>query len=386
MSKILLWISSIIFIVMSLGFITISFIASILFLIAGAYLNPIVRSKFLAKFENSPLLGKKVGFAFVSILLAIGVFKVFDDENTASVKKAVVIYQSNPADFILKINKNAEDKKFYLSIAELDRIIPSIPNDQVLKNLRHEITIAEIKFNASQEKLYLFDDKNLAKYKEVMGATSNENDIFKTYIDLASTYLAKEETSKAKEVIKNLVKISSDNKSVGEFTERIASVNQKIKEKEEAITKKKVEEEAAKMESSQQEAAKKESNSANGKTDYARNKYTEKDASSVALCFAFLEVSKQPYLAHLEKTHKLYAQDNFAVFFEEVQPALNKVVQCAGSDINNPATIEACKAQLPNEVPIYNEFVRGALILRSGRESDKAIAAAACMGTDALIR
>jgi hypothetical protein len=228
MSKILLWVFSIFFIVMSLGFVTISFIASILFLIAGAYLNPIVRSKFLARLENSPLLGKKVGFAFVSILLAIGVFKVFDDENTASVKKAVVSYQSNPADFILKINKNAEDKKFYLSIAELDRIIPSIPNDQVLKNLRHEITIAEIKFNASEEKLYRFDDKNLAKYKEIMGATSNENDIFKTYTDLASSYIAKEETSKAKEVIKNLVKISPNNKAIGELTQQITTIDQKL--------------------------------------------------------------------------------------------------------------------------------------------------------------
>jgi hypothetical protein len=47
---------------MSLGLLAISFIASILFLIAGAYLNPIIRSKFLARLENTPLLGKKVGF------------------------------------------------------------------------------------------------------------------------------------------------------------------------------------------------------------------------------------------------------------------------------------------------------------------------------------
>jgi hypothetical protein len=386
MNKIFLWAFSVILILLGIITFQTSIVASILFFISGAYLSPIIRSKFLANFENTPLMGKRVGFAFVSVLVVIGFYKFMDGSDANSVEQDVKRYQSNPADFIVKVNKQVEDKKFFGALFDLDRIIPSIPNDQTLKNLRHETTIAEIKFNASIEKLYLFDDKSLAKYKEIMGATSNENDIFKTYIDLASSYIAKEEASKAKEVIKNLVKIASNNKSVGEFAEQIASVNQKIKEREEVIAKKKVEEEAAKKESAQQEAAKKESNSANGKTVYGRNKYTEKDASSVALCFAFLEVSKQPYLAHLEKTHKLYVQDNAAVFYEEIQPAIAKFLKCAGSDINNPATFEACKAQLPKEAPIINEFQRGSMILQSGRESDKAIAAAACMGTDAVIR
>jgi tetratricopeptide (TPR) repeat protein len=339
MSKILLWVFSIFFIVMSLGFVTISFIASILFLIAGAYLNPIVRSKFLARLENSPLLGKKVGFAFVSILLAIGVFKVFDDENTASVKKAVVSYQSNPADFILKINKNAEDKKFYLSIAELDRIIPSIPDDQVLKNLRHEITIAEIKFNASEEKLYLFDDKNLAKYKEIMGATSNENDIFKTYTDLASSYIAKEETSKAKEVIKNLIKIAPNNSAVGEITERIASVDKKIKEREAAIAKEKVEEEAAEKKSVAPAELEKGRMSPEATTVTTgvqpESYYTNLTNFEIGICVGYLSVeSKKLGWENMHKGHIKYTKRNLR-YLEKAGEITRNFPECSGKGVDH---------------------------------------------------
>lgn len=167
------------------------------------------------------------------------------------------------------------------------------------------------------------------------------------------------------------------------LSEKIKANSKQDKEQKAA---EKAKEESEKKAAAQREAAKKEGNAANGKTEYTRNKYTEKDASAVAFCFAYLEVSKQPYLAHLEKTHKLYVQDNAAVFYEEIQPAIQKLIQCAGSNINNPATVQACKAQLPNEAPIINEFQRGGVILQSGSKSDRAIAAAACIGVDALIR
>jgi hypothetical protein len=315
MSNIFLWVVSIFFILMSLGLLAISFIASILFLIAGAYLNPIIRSKFLARLENTPLLGKKVGFVFVSILLIIGFLKVFDDINKETVEKAVVGYQSNPADFIAKVNKNAEDKKFYLSIAELDRIIPSIPNDQVLKNLRHEITIAEIKFNASENKLYLFSDKSLAKYKEIMGVASNENDIFKTYTDLASSYIAKEETSKAKEVIKNLIKIAPNNLAVGEITERIASVDKKIKEREAAIAMKKVEEETAEKKSVAPAELEKESTSPEATTVTTgvqpESYYTNLTNFDIGVCVGYMLVeSKKLGWEKMHKSHLRYLKRN----------------------------------------------------------------------------
>ena len=295
-----------------------------------------------------PTLGKKVGFAFVSILLAIGIFKVFDDENTASVKKAVVSYQSNPADFILKINKNAEDKKFYLSIAELDRIIPSIPNDQVLKNLRHEITIAEIKFNASEEKLYRFDDKNLAKYKEIMGATSNENDIFKTYTDLASSYIAKEETSKAKEVIKNLIKIAPNNLAVGEITERIASVDKKIKEREAAIAKEKVEEETAEKKSVAPAELEKGRMSPEATTVTTgvqpESYYTNLTNFEIGICVGYLAVeSKKLGVENMTKGQIKYAKRNGRYFDRAVEitrnfpecngdvKGVNHIMQCLNS-------------------------------------------------------
>ena len=167
------------------------------------------------------------------------------------------------------------------------------------------------------------------------------------------------------------------------LSEKIKANSKQDKEQKAA---EKAKEESEKKAAAQREAAKKEGNAANGMTEYTRNKYTDKDASAVAFCFAYLEVSKQPYLAHLEKTHKLYVQDNAAVFYEEIQPAIQKLIQCAGSNINNPATVQACKAQLPKEAPIISEFQRGGAILQSGSKNDRAIAAAACMGVDAHIR
>lgn len=170
----------------------------------------------------------------------------------------------------------------------------------------------------------------------------------------------------------------------------LRALSEKIKadakqDKEEKAAKK-AKEEADKKAAAQREADQKSSNASNGKTEYTRNKYTEKDASAVAFCFAYLEVSKQPYLAHLEKTHKLYVQDNAAVFYEEIQPAIQKLIQCAGSNINDPATVQSCKGQLPKEAPLINEFQRGGAVLQAGSKSDKAIASAACMAVDALIR
>lgn len=259
MNKILLWIFSVIFILLGLLSVPTSLVASILFLIAGSYLSPIIRTKYLANLESTPLLGKKVGFAIVATLVVFAIIKIGDAQNADSAERTLKIYQSNPAEFIEKVKKNSEDKKFYLALGDLDKIIPNNPNDQTLKNLRHEITIAEIKFNASEEKLYLFDEKNLAKYKEVMGASANEDEIQKIYSEAATAFikkmLSKEETISAKVAKDNLIKIAPNSKAVEEMTEQIAIVEQKIKAKEEAIAKKKAEEQAAKMKAAEEEAA-----------------------------------------------------------------------------------------------------------------------------------
>jgi hypothetical protein len=141
--------------------------------------------------------------------------------------------------------------------------------------------------------------------------------------------------------------------------------------------------EEKKMAEEQIEANKSETQATNINSKYTRNKYTDNDASNVAFCFAFLEVAKKPYL---EKTHRLYVQDNEAVFFEEVQPALNKLVQCSGPNAPDQSAIEACIAQLPKEAPLIDGFMRGSNVALHGDATEKTISSAACMGLDAATR
>jgi len=155
----------------------------------------------------------------------------------------------------------------------------------------------------------------------------------------------------------------------------------KVKAEKEAAERRAKEEQEASENAAEAKRAQEQEVNSNSK--YTRNKYTDSDASNVAYCFAFLEVAKKPYL---EKTHRLYVQDNEAVFFEEVQPALNKLVQCSGPNAPDQAAIEACIAQLPKEAPLIDGFMRGSNVALHGDATEKTVSSAACMGLDVAIR
>lgn len=249
MNKILLWIASIVCILMGLISLPTSIVASLSFLIAGAYLSPFVRSKYLANLSESIVMGKKAGIAIVSVLIVIAVAKIGGVQDEESIERTVKSYQTNPAAFLENVKNNADAKKFYLARGDLDRVIPSLPNDQALKNLRHEITLAEMKSDASNDKLYQFTEQDFARYKEIMGASAKTDDVQKQYTELATQnvnkLLAKEDTVGAKVQIDRLNKIAPSNSVAGNLNEQIATVDRKIKAREEALAKKKAEEEAA---------------------------------------------------------------------------------------------------------------------------------------------
>jgi hypothetical protein len=185
----------------------------------------------------------------------------------------------------------------------------------------------------------LFDDKNLAKYKEIMGANSNENDIFKTYTDIASSYIAKEETSKAKEVIKNLIKIAPNNSAVGEITERIASVDKKIKEREAAIAKEKVEEETAEKKSVTPAELEKERMSPEATTVTTgvqpESYYTNLTNFDIGVCVGYmLEESKKLGWENMHKSHLRYLKRNERYMDRAVEITRN-FPECNGKGVNH---------------------------------------------------
>lgn len=245
MKNTLLWIGSIVCILLGLMAAPTSLVASLLFLIAGGYLSPIIRSKYLVNFSESFFMGKKAGAAVVSLLIVAAMLKIGTAQEEESAERAVKAYQGDPSAFLENAKKNADSKKFYLARGDLDKVIPSIPNNTALRDLRHEITLAEMRYDASEDKLYLFTEKDLITYKAIMGASAKTGEVEKQYTELAAQnvkkMLANKDIIGAKVQIDSLNRIVPNNSLSNSLNTLVATVEREIELREEASTKKKSE-------------------------------------------------------------------------------------------------------------------------------------------------
>ena len=239
-----------------------SVIGPLLFFITGAYVSPIFRDRYLSKIKNSSIvqsryfastLNSPYKLIFLEILIVLvllviaGGKSMVDDMNERSIKE----YQSNAAGFADKIKQNVEAKQHFLALNNIDNLISLLPNDQALKTLRHEITIDEIKFHASEGKLYHFNKNDFEEYKDVMGTAAKTDEIQKQYTYQSVQYikkmLAKKDFYEAKAQVKLINTHATNDKLEKELSEEIAA--QETKARNDAIALKKAEQEKADEES-----------------------------------------------------------------------------------------------------------------------------------------
>jgi hypothetical protein len=260
MKKVFLWIFSILFITVGVSvlFGGSSVIGPLLFFITGAYVSPIFRDRYLSKIKNSSIvqsryfastLNSPYKLIFLEILIVLvllviaGGKSMVDDMNERSIKE----YQSNAAGFADKIKQNVEAKQHFLALNNIDNLISLLPNDQALKTLRHEITIDEIKFHASEGKLYHFNKNDFEEYKDVMGTAAKTDEIQKQYTDQSVQYikkmLAKKDFYEAKAQVKLINTHATNDKLEKELSVEIAA--QETKALNDAIALKKAEQEKA---------------------------------------------------------------------------------------------------------------------------------------------
>lgn len=238
MKNIILWIFSIISLLMVLLSSATSIVASIIFLVAAIYLLPLFRSRYLEGTAGEFLLQSKASIVITLALFVFGFVQINTAQSDNSVERLVNRYQTNPAEFFAEIKKKMADKKFYSARPDIDKLLEKIPNDEQLKSLRHELLVDELKLNAAEDKLYMFDVKDLDNYKRVMGASAKTDEVQRLYEKLAAEkvkkLLANEKTAEASVQIDKLRKISPDSKAVNELSDQVAAVQKTIRAREEA--------------------------------------------------------------------------------------------------------------------------------------------------------
>jgi hypothetical protein len=269
MKKIVMWVLSILYILMGFLSIATSVIASIAFLIGGAYLSPLVRSKYLSEYEENFLLKRNGTILIASVLFIIGFVKISGSQESDAKDRVVSSYQKSPVEFVDKLKKNIDEKKFYLAISDLDKVLEKIPSDEKLKSIRHDALILELKADAAEDKIYQFNERDIDEYKKVMGNSAKIEEIQQLYEDLASEkikkLLAKEEAIEAKVAIDNLQKMFPNSKKITELKDQKDDLDKKIKIREEALARaKEAEARAKEAEEAARQKAFSSASSANG--------------------------------------------------------------------------------------------------------------------------
>jgi hypothetical protein len=115
-------------------------------------------------------------------------------------------------------------------------------------------------------------------------------------------------------------------------------------------------------------------------------KFGDADPTNVAFCFSYLGVASDvSSVKNLQKTHKLYVEDNWSTFINRVQPTIKTFASCIGSSPTE-ALFEECKQKLGSSKVLIEEMQKGMGVSQRGQSADKAIASAACMAKDAELR
>ncbi len=306
MKNIILWIFSIISLLMALLSVATSIIASIIFLVAAIYLLPLFRSRYLEDTAGAFLLQSKASIVITLALFIFGFVQINAAQSDNSVERLVNRYQNNPAEFVAEIKKKMAEKKFYSARPDVDKLLEKMPNDEQLKSLRHELMVDELKLNAAEDKLYMFDVKDLENYKRVMGASAKADEVQQLYEKLVSEkvkkLLANEKTAEASVQIDKLRKISPDSKTITELSDRVAAVQKTIKAREEAAEQARKEAEAKSRAAAAAAAAASASSGGGGSSTGGLSRVVSKVGSLIYLANGQTFAIERPTMLHIDGT------------------------------------------------------------------------------------
>lgn len=227
-----------------------SLIASIPLLISGLYLLPIVRKIAPLSLQNGFFMSWKGGLLIVSTLVITSTFIVSSAQDKFSENLALEEYKSDPETFIESAKEALNQKDFFAARYKLDMVIPSVPENESLKMLRHRITLEEIKFSADQGKLFQFSRRELNEYKELINDPSllaEIEDLFGEKISAAvKKHLKQKDDFAASREMERLRELFPESSLVLELNALIAPIKEENEIKRAAQAKKNAEQEAAK--------------------------------------------------------------------------------------------------------------------------------------------
>jgi hypothetical protein len=269
---------------------------------------------------------------------------------------------------------------FVISVPPANRlIINKIPKLKFLENTTIKwITVSIFVI------LSFFVASAAEKAKVVEDFNKNRNQIFEDVADLRKDkkfFEARIKLEKYAEVITTDKELTELYKTVSDERSKQLDKESELKLQQERNAQAK---EKAKAASSQST-----SNPSPGSSQPAKpesKKFGDADPANVAFCFSYLGVASDvSSVKNLQKTHKLYVEDNWSTFINQVQPTVKKFASCIGSSPTE-AVFEECKQKLGSSKVLIEEMQKGMGVSQRGQSADKAVASAACMAKDAELR
>ncbi|MGB1118507.1 MAG: hypothetical protein ACPG30_07360 [Parvibaculales bacterium] len=250
MTKISLWVLSAGFLVYGAAeFFILRHLAALPLLILGLYLLPPIRGKVLVSKKFGFLAGW-LGTSLIVTLLVVTYFSMMVSRSANEEGERIVEkYNTNPEVFIESVKKDIEQKDFFSAKYELDRLIPRIVENELLKSLRHQITMEEIQSYADDNKLHHFGPSELSAYRKLMGDAAQISELQDLYLReakaLVEREIEKEETLSAQIEIDRLQEMFPANDVVASLVEYLDSVKKTLRLREEALAKKRAEQDEA---------------------------------------------------------------------------------------------------------------------------------------------
>lgn len=238
MRIIILWFLSVAFVLAALGTFSTSVLGFMSFFLIGLYLSPFVRRKLpLVIRQRQSIMGWKGGVSVVSVLSFLAIFGLLTGIDKRATERVAKAYVDNPAPVQEKIVKAIETKEFFDAEFELKRLIASLPNDESLKQLWHDVFVAKLEAYASKGDFSSFS-ADLATYKELMGESpllrEGERVLAEQVSASVDQLLNQENPEEAVRIVENLSAHFPENMLAKELMEAILPVKAQVDERKAA--------------------------------------------------------------------------------------------------------------------------------------------------------
>ena len=247
MKNIGLWILSIVCLAFAILFGATSILAGVLLLLAAAYTAPFVREKYLAHLKDNVLLQRKATLAIVAICFVGGVALTASNQDAKSSAELAQKYKTDPSAFLSNARKKLAANDYFGAQYELNKLLVVLPDDQALKDLKHEIFVSEMKANIADGKAFLVDDA-YAGYKKLMGSSAKTEEVQSAFEEGIARKirkdLAKEDVFGANRSAEQLSKLFPSSQTHAQLKKEIDATKAAIEKKLAAEAKAKAEAQA----------------------------------------------------------------------------------------------------------------------------------------------